>query len=143
MEGLPRNLPELEEPSTIFLLTKATKFLRGLTIDVSKPTPGFMLQIDFVFFNVEIIPGFTSTFVAICYATSHPFVFSPIKKHLLIDILEFLVPKLRNQDKKVALIQIDEAGALARSSEFRNTFHKMNITVQTIGEIHLHSIVKS
>ena len=69
MEGLTENLPELEEPCPICLLNKAAKISRGPTTDVSKFDPGFMLQMDFAFFNVESIRGFTSTFVAICSAT--------------------------------------------------------------------------
>ena len=38
-----------------------------------------------------------------------------------------------NHDKKVAFIQVDEYGALARSSEFMRTGHNMNIIVQTTG----------
>ena len=37
----------------------------------------------------------------------------------------------RNQDKKVAFIQVDEDGALARYSEFMKTCHNMNIVFQT------------
>ena len=48
-----------------------------------------------------------------------------------IDLLNFLFATLRNQDKKVAFIQIDEDGALTRSSGFMKTFHNMNIIVQT------------
>ena len=70
MESLPENLPELEEPFPICILTKATKITIGPTTDVSKFAPVFMLQMDFAFFNVEIIHGFTSTFVDICSATS-------------------------------------------------------------------------
>ena len=69
MEGLPENLPEFEEPCPIYLLTKVTKIPRDPTTDVSKFPPGFILQMDFAFLNVESIRGFTSTFVDICYAT--------------------------------------------------------------------------
>ena len=65
MEGIPENLPELEKPCPICLLTKATKISRGPTTDVSEFASGFMLQMDPAFFNVERIRGFTSTFVAI------------------------------------------------------------------------------
>ena len=44
---------------------------------------------------------------------------------------EDLVITLRNQDNKVAFIRVDEDGALARSSEFMKTFHKINNIVQT------------
>ena len=55
MEGLPKNLPDLEKPFPICLLTKATRTTRGTANDVSKFAPGFMLQMDFAFFNVESI----------------------------------------------------------------------------------------
>ena len=114
MEGLPKNLPELEEPCPICLLTKATKTPRVPTTDVSKFAPGFMLQMDFSLFNVEIIRGFTSTFVTICSATSHPFGLPSRRKRPRLDILKLLVTTLINQDKKVAFIRVDEYGALAR-----------------------------
>ena len=82
-----------------------------------------MLQIYFAFINVEIIHGFTSTFVALCSDTSYPFVFPS----------EDLVTTLRNQDNKVAFIRVNEDGALARPSEFMKTCHNMNIIVQTTG----------
>ena len=65
IEGLPDNLPELEEPCPICILTKETKIPRGPTTDISKFAPGFMLQIDFSFLNVETIRRFTSIFVII------------------------------------------------------------------------------
>ena len=103
MEGLPKDLFELKDPSPICLLTKANKISRGLTTDVSKFAPGFMLQMDFSFFNIESIRGFTSTCVAICSDTSYPFVFPSRSKRLPLDILKFIFTKLRNQDKKVVL----------------------------------------
>ena len=40
---------------------------------------------------------------------------------------------MRNQDKKVAFISVDEYVALERSYEFMKTCHNMNIIVQTTG----------
>ena len=105
----------------------------GPTIYVSKYFPGFMLQIDFSFFNVEIIHGFTSTFMAMCSATSNPFGFpSRIKRPPLV-ILKFLFTALSNHDNKVAFIRVDEDGVPARYSGYINTYHNMNIIVQYIG----------
>ena len=123
LEGPPENLPELEEPCPICFLTKTTKILRGTTTDVSTPPPGFMLQMDFLFFNFESIHGFTSTFVAIYSATSYPFGFPSISKRPPLEIL-------LNQDKKVEFIRFYEYGSLARSSESMKTCHNMNIIVQ-------------
>ena len=71
--------------------------------------------------------------MAICSATSHPFGFPSISKRPPLDLLKFLFTKLRNQDKKVAVIRVDEYGALARSSEFMRTRHNMSIIVKTTG----------
>ena len=114
-------------------MIKATKIPIGPTTDVSKFSPGFMLQMYFVLFNVEIIGGFTSTFVAICSDTSHPFGLTSRSKCIPLDILKFLVTTLINQDKKVALIRLYEDGALERSSYFMKTCHNMNITFQNTG----------
>ena len=70
MEGLSENIPDLDGPCLICMLIKATKLPRGPTTDVSKFCPGFMLQMDFAFFNVESIHRLTSNFVAIYSTTS-------------------------------------------------------------------------
>ena len=93
-----------------------------------------MLQMDFSFLNVEIIHEFNSTFVAICYANSHPFGFTSRIKLPPLDIIIFLVTTLSNQDKKVAFIRVDEDGALEISSEFMKKCYNMNIIFQTTGE---------
>ena len=134
MEDIPENLPELEDPFPICLLTNAAKISRGKTIDVSKFATGFILQIDFAFFNAESIREFTSTFESICSDTLCPFVFPSRSKRPPLDILKFIVATLRNQYKKFSFIKVDENGALSRSSEFMKTSHNMNIIVQTTGE---------
>ena len=108
---------------------------RGPTTDVSKFAPGFMLQLDFAFFNVESIRGFNSTFVAICSATSYPVGFSSRRKLPPIEILKCFVDTLRNQENKVEFIRVDEDGELEISSEFMKTYHNMNTIVKTTGEV--------
>ena len=133
MKCLPTNITALEDPCSIFVLTKETKITRGPTINVSNPPPGFMIQMDFLFFNVESIRGFTSTFVDIYSANSYPFGFESTSKRPPLGILKILVTILRDKYKKFSFIQLDEYGALARSSGFIRTCHNMNIIVQTTG----------
>ena len=90
-----------------------------------------MLQMDFSFLNIEGIHGFNSISVAICSSASYPFEFPSISKCPPLEILRFIVNTLGNQDKKVALIRVDEDGELTRYSEFMKTCHNMNIIVQT------------
>ena len=92
-----------------------------------------MLQMDFPLFNVEIICGFRSNFVATCSAKAHPFEFTPISKLPPLDILKYIVTTLSNQDKKVEFIRVDEDVEPARSSKFTKKCHEMNIIVQSKG----------
>ena len=92
-----------------------------------------MIQMYFSFFNVDSIRGFTSTFVAICYATLHLFGFTSRSKHPPLDILKFLVTTLINQDKKVAFVRVDADEELEGSSESMKTCHQMYIILQTTG----------
>ena len=59
VEGLPANLPDLEEPFPICLMDKSTENPRGLPIYILKISPGFTLQVYLAFFSVESIRGFT------------------------------------------------------------------------------------
>ena len=52
MKGLQKKPPDFQEPWSICILTKATKIPRGPTIDVSKFAPGFMPQMNFVYFTI-------------------------------------------------------------------------------------------
>ena len=51
MDGLPTNIPDLEDTFPIFLLTKATEIPRSSTIEVSKFPPGFMFKMIFFVFQ--------------------------------------------------------------------------------------------
>ena len=88
---------------------------------------------DFSFFSVEIIRGFTSTFLDIYSTTSYPFGFPYRSKLTPLEILKFIFAALRNQDNKVSFIQVDGDGSLERYSGFMKTCHNMNIIVQYAG----------
>ena len=60
----------------------------------------------FFSFNIESIHVFTLTFVAISSYTLYPFEFTSTIKLTPLDILKLLVTTLRNQDTKVAFIQV-------------------------------------
>ena len=132
-EGLTENIPDLEKPCLICSMTKETKINRYPTTSVSNTPPCFMLQMDFTSLNVEIIRGFTSTFVAICFANSYHFGFSSRSKYPPLGILKCIVNTLGNYYKGVSFTQFDGDRALERSSEFMKTCHNMNRIVQNTG----------
>ena len=77
-----------------------------------------MIQTDFIFFNVESIHGFTSTFLNIQPATPYTFILLWKIKIQPLDILKIIIILLSNQGNKVAFIRVHEYGALARNSKF-------------------------
>ena len=96
MEGLPVNISDLEESCPILILTKATKITRSPTTDVSTFPPGLMLHVNFAFFSIEIIRGFTLTFMSICYAPSYSFGFIYIGKRPPLEIFKLIFNALKN-----------------------------------------------
>ena len=69
---------------------------------------------NFAFFHVESIHGFTSTFADILSSTSWTFGFPSGSKCPLLDIIKCLVTTLSNYNKKDAFIRFDEYVSLAR-----------------------------
>ena len=69
MESTPMNIHELEQSCPICLQTKETKIYIGPNIEISSFAPGFVLQMDSSYFNVESIGGFISKNMAICSTT--------------------------------------------------------------------------
>ena len=94
---LPKHFTSLYNSFPVLLLTKETKIPRGPSIDISKFYPGFILQMYFLFFNVKIIRGFTSTFVAVLSDTSYNYGFMSRSKILPLYILILIVSALRNK----------------------------------------------
>ena len=133
----------MEETYHVCLMTKSTKNTIGLTIDVSKCAPGLMLQIDFSFFNVESIRGFTSTSEAIYSATSYPLGFPPRSKLPPLDILKNIAITMMNQDEKCLFVRVDKDGTLEISSEYTSTRNNINIIIKTISGDEFSLNVKS
>ena len=92
-----------------------------------------MLQMYFAFFNVEIIRGFTSIFLAIWSATSYPFGFPSRSKHSPLDILKFPVTTFRNQDKKVSFMTCSSPRCPIRSHSL--VFSENSLLIVRIGPI--------
>ena len=132
-EGSPKKYPWLGRALPYLSLVQGNRNYQRSNHSCLETSPWLMLQMDFSFFNVEIIREFNSTFVAICSATSYPFIFTSRSKHSDIGILKFLVNILSNQDKKVVFIRVDKDVAQSRYFEFMKTCHNMNILVQTKG----------
>lgn len=113
---------------------KLTQLPRNLEVtDYSLYCPGSFIFLDFSFYNVVSIRGFSSVIDIICASTRYSFSFPTRPKRVPLDILKWLFAILNKENKTVRIIRVDEDGALARSREFCKLVQLQNISLQTTG----------
>ena len=116
------------------MMYKATAIPRLIKInDYSSNPPGSFLFIDFSFYNVVSIRGFTSVLDVIYTSTRYSFTFPIRSKRPPIKILRWLFSILQKEGKEVRIVRVDEGRELARSREFFWFIVNQNCALQTTG----------
>ena len=88
---------------------------------------------DYNFFNVWNICGFTSTPISIWFRTSYTFVFTTRSKYPILDIILFIVNVIHKQENKLTYSRVYNNGTLSSYTDFMNTWNNINIIVKTTG----------
>ena len=114
-------------------LRKANKIPRGQLVDTTPLAPFQRLHIDFSFFTVTSIRGFTSALDVACATTSYPFGFPTKSKAPPIELLRWLLGTLRSMGYVVNFIRVDEGGELANSSSFAEFVFKSDCILESTG----------
>ena len=70
---------------------------KGTTVDTSNLQPGELVHMDFEFYKVTSIYGFTSILTVVCAKTIMIWVFSNASKRLPVHIIQFIMTKLMNE----------------------------------------------
>ena len=131
--------PSLKDISTfdctcwICNMRKATKVPKGSLTDTTSLAPFQRLHVDFSFFSVASIRGFTSALDVACASTSYPFGFPTKSKSPPIEILRWLLGTLRSMGYVVNFIRVDEGGELANSSSFAEFVFKQDCILESTG----------
>ena len=128
-----RNIAKFDCTCWICNLRKATKLPRGPLVDATKLAPFQRLHVDFSFFTVTSIRGFTSALDVACASTSYPFGFPTKSKSPPIEILRWLIGTLRSMGHVVNFIRVDEGGELANSSSFTEFVFKSDCILESTG----------
>ena len=121
MHGIPTNVTKFHNEYTcpICILTKTTRVKRNKAIPSRFPySKGELLCMDFSFWNVKSIRGFTALLSVICMKTRFSFAFPTRHKRPPLATIDWLIQILRKQGFKVTYIQTDEGGELGRSNDF-------------------------
>jgi hypothetical protein len=96
-------------------------------------THGQLLHLDFSFWNITSIRGFSSLLSIIDGKDRMLWNFPTASKSAPISILEYFFNMLEKEDVVIKCVRVDEDGALAKSSEFTTFLTNCNITMETTG----------
>jgi hypothetical protein len=129
--GLIKNLNHFECSCFICALRKSDKIPKGRLVDKTLLAPFQRLHVDFSFFSVTSIRGFTSSLDIRCGSTSFPFAFPSKGKNPPLDVLRFTINTLRSQGFQINFIRVDEDRSLALSSEFCELILELRCVLET------------
>lgn len=120
MTGMPTKIPNFHysHDCPICLLSKATKVPRTPYQYKEHYISGKFFCLDFSFWNVISIRGFTSSLSAICMKTRYIFVFPTRNKRPPLATITWFIQTLHRQGYPVLYIHIDKGGELGRSTDF-------------------------
>ena len=136
LEDIPISLKQNHPPlCTCFICAKdkAIKRNRGPPVDKSHLRPFERLHLDFSFFGVTSIRGFTSALDITCGATSYTLGFPGKAKTPPIDTVRWVINTIRTMGYTVLFIRVDEDSSLANSSEFCTLIQSLNCLLETTG----------
>jgi len=132
--GLPKHpFPPRKCPCIICITTKTVHPPRAKITSVTLTTRSQLLHVDFSFWNIVSIRGFTSLLSVIDGKDRMLWNFPTASKHTPLQILDFLFAMLTHDGVKVQCIRVDEDGALANSSEFCDFLIQRKISLETTG----------
>ena len=114
-------------------LTKATNVPRGRVVNVTKLPPFQHLHVDFSFFRVTSLHGYTTALDIVSASTSYPFRFPTKSKSPPLVLFQWFVKTICSIGYQVTFIQVDEDKGLAHSSEFCALVIQLNCVLETTG----------
>ena len=89
---------------------------------------------DFVFYNITYIRGFTSMLIVVCAKTIMLWVFPTASKRAHVHIIRFILITLTNEQHPCKFVRVDEDIALENSIYVTNLLvDPFNISIETTG----------
>ena len=120
--------------SHICAFRKAKKLPRGKPVDKTNMRPFEWLHMDYEFFGVTSVRGFSAGLNITFAATSYTMCFPAPSRSPPVDLVRYILTILKNMGYKIIFIQVDEDGALAQSTEFCRMVQKdIKCLLETIG----------
>lgn len=132
--GLPCKLAPLPGRCPICDAARMTKVPRVKLKDHSSLPIGTRFHLDWAFWNVASIRGFTATLIVIEATTRYVWVFNSRSKSAPIDICLYFFNQLKSQGYPCIRLRCDEDGGLVNSTEFCKIMYKdLGMTLESTG----------
>ena len=132
--GLPkRPFPSRSCPCPICITTKFTNTPKVKQTLCPSTVKGELLHIDFSFWNVTSVRGFSSLLSIIDGSTRMLWNFPTASKRVPLTILEFFFGALKKENISILGIRVDEDGALANNTEFSDFLLARSIPLESTG----------
>ena len=122
LDGLPKNFPKQihKAPCTICYTSKMTTINKGTTVNTINLQPGELMHMEFAFYNVTSIRGFTSMLTVVCAKTKMLWVSPTAPKRAPVRIIRFILKTLMNEQHPCKIIRVDEDISLENSTDVTN-----------------------
>ena len=136
LKDIPNNIRHLKSfDCTCYVcsLWKSNKLPKGALVDKTLLALFQKIRIDFEFYTVKSIRGFTSALGIICSSTSYPFGFPGKSKTPPLDTFRWFISTIRSMGYNTNIVHVDEDGALARSSAFCALVAQLDLVLTTTG----------
>ncbi len=132
--GLPKKpFPTTTTICPVCIKAKFSHPPKGRTLDTSTLPRGALLHIDFAFWDVTSLRGFTSMLCIIDAQTRMLWVFCTASKGPPIHIIDYLLDMLLKDNCQPSTIRVDEEGSLARCTDFTKFLIQRRLTLETTG----------
>jgi len=136
--GLPaKPFPRRDQPCNICTTTNFTHPPKATTTSTVLTHRGQLLHMDFSFWSITSVRGFTSLLSIIDGKERFLWNFPTASKRPPLFIVDYFLSQLQKENVSVNSIRVDEDGALAKSAEFTSFIASRNITLDTTGLYHL------
>ena len=114
LDGLPKHCTNKinKAPCIICYTAKITTFSKGTTVDNINFQPEEIVYMNFVFYNVTSIRGFTSMLNVVYKNTRMIWLFTNVSKWSTIRNINSILTTLKNEQQPWKLVRVNEDGAL-------------------------------
>ena len=134
IEGLSKDHSQLEHSTQncwICHLAKLCHNPKGKTVDTANYLPGQLLHMDFYFWGLTSIRGFSSVLLVVDCKTRRQWKFLTSSKSPPLEIIHWFINQLRLAGRPITCIRTDRGGELARSNEVCALLLHHSVTLQT------------